>query len=156
MTRDPIVDLCLVMLGMAACWGCLVACAVALELWRARAQGRRACLRRAVLVCCGIAITAPAPGALADDQGLAGLPMPDRAVGPSHHRTHHPAADAPAHTVVVRRGDCLWHLAAAGLPADATDRQVEARWRAMYRLNRTLIGPDPDVIQPGQRLVLPR
>jgi len=32
---------------------------------------------------------------------------------------------------------------------------VEARWRAIYRLNRDVIGRDPDLIRPGQRLVLP-
>ena len=153
-TRDPVVGLCSALLAAAALWACLVAVSVAAELWRARREGRRASLRRVLLLCCGVAIAVPSPVAVADDTGLAGLPMPDRAVGLAHHRTHQP--EGHRRVVVVRAGDCLWHLAAAGLPADATDQQVTDRWRAIYRLNRTLIGADPDLIQPGQRLVLPR
>lgn len=152
-TRDPIVGLCLALLAAAGLWACLVVLSVAAELWRARREGRRASVRRVVLLCCGVAIAAPATSAVADDNGLAGLPMPDRAVGPAHHRTHQPEA---RRAVLVEAGDCLWHLAVAGLPPGATDEQITARWRAIYRLNRTLIGADPDLIQPGQRLVLPR
>jgi nucleoid-associated protein YgaU len=84
--------------------------------------------------------------------------MPDRAVGPAHHRTHQPADHSPARdrSVVVRAGDCLWRLAEQDLPAGATAPQVAAHWRAIYRLNRTLVGADPNLIHPGQRLTLPR
>ena len=76
---------------------------------------------------------------------LSGLPLPERAEGPAHPRQ-------PA--VVVRPGDTLWALAEHDLPAPATDRQVSARWQAVYRRNRGVIGPDPDLIQPGQVLKL--
>ncbi len=76
--------------------------------------------------------------------------MPDRAVGAA---APDPAASVP--TVLVRAGDCLWSLAAADLGPRATTGSVEARWRAIYRLNRSVIGPDPDLILAGQRLVLP-
>ena len=89
--------------------------------------------------------------------------MPDRAVGPAHHRTaqHHRRPDRHRHrpgtgtVVVVEAGDCLWHLAAADLPRDAGPAEIAARWQAIYRLNRAVIGADPDLIHPGQRLVLP-
>jgi nucleoid-associated protein YgaU len=55
----------------------------------------------------------------------------------------------------VRAGDSLWSLAAGDLPADSSDALVATRWRAIYAANRSVIGPDPDVIVPGQRLVLP-
>ncbi len=58
------------------------------------------------------------------------------------------------HALVVRPGDTLWALAEQDLPAPATDRQVSARWRAVYRRNRGVIGPDPDLIRPGQVLKL--
>jgi len=58
--------------------------------------------------------------------------------------------------VVVRAGDTLWALAERALPAGADNGAVTARWHRIYRLNRDLIGPDPDLIQPGQRLRLPR
>jgi nucleoid-associated protein YgaU len=62
----------------------------------------------------------------------------------------------PPDTVVVRRGDCLWSIARHDLPRGATSAEVTARWRAVYAVNRPVIGPDPDVIEPGQRLRLPR
>ena len=149
LTQDPVVALCLAALAAAALWACLVSACVVVEVWRARRQGRRVRLRQVVLTCCGVALAVPVGQASADDRGLAGLPMPDRAIGPARH--HAP----PAPSVVVRPGDCLWHLAARDLPVGATHQQVTTRWRAIYRLNRALIGPDPDVIEPGQRLVLP-
>ena len=161
LTRDPIVGLCLVALAAAAGWALLVTACVLLEVWRARRAGRRAGLRRVVLLCCGIAIAAPAPGALADDAGIAGLPLPDRAVGPAHARpTDRPSDRAPdqatGRTVVVSPGDCLWTIAAADLPRDAGLAEITARWQAIYRVNRALIGADPSLVHPGQRLVLPR
>ena len=33
--------------------------------------------------------------------------------------------------------------------------QTAAAWPDLYALNRDVIGPDPDVIEPGQRLLLP-
>lgn len=150
LTRDPVVALCLAALAAAAVWASLVSACVAVEVWRARQEGRRVRVRQVVLACCGVALAVPVGQASADDSGLAGLPMPDRAVGPAQH--HAP----PSHTVVVQPGDCLWHLAAHDLAPGATDEQISAHWRAIYRLNRALIGPDPDLIEPGQRLVLPR
>jgi nucleoid-associated protein YgaU len=158
--RDPVVGLCEVLLALAAVWACAVVVSVMVELWRARAAGRRASLRRAVLVCCGVAMVASAPAATADDQHpqpatIAGLPMPDRATGPAHHPTsQHPTSQA-ARIVVVRPGDCLWHLAAAGLRPGADPDEIAARSHAIYELNRTLIGADPNLILPGQRLVVP-
>jgi len=142
LTRDPVVDLCLAALAATAAWVALVAASVLREVWLARREGRRASLRRAVLVCCGVALTVPAGQASADDR-FDGLPMPDRAVGPARP------------SVVVSPGDCLWDLAAAGLPATASPARITARWHAIYRLNRGVIGADPDLIHPGQVLVLP-
>jgi hypothetical protein len=73
-----------------------------------------------------------------------GVPVPGRA--------------ATAH--VVLRGDCLWDIAAAWLaptrpgapPSDAdVARAVHAWWQA----NAAVIGPDPDLLLPGQVLVPP-
>jgi nucleoid-associated protein YgaU len=43
---------------------------------------------------------------------------------------------------VVVAGDTLWGIAGADWP----------RW---YAANRALVGPDPDLIRPGQRLAPP-
>lgn len=55
-------------------------------------------------------------------------------------------------TARVRPGDSLWVIAAS-LPAPAGDtRKLTGQ---IYELNRETIGSDPDLIFPGQRLVLP-
>ncbi|WP_039947525.1 transglycosylase family protein [Streptomyces sp. NRRL S-118] len=46
----------------------------------------------------------------------------------------------------VARGDSL--------SAIARDQQVRGGWQRLYAANRTVIGDDPDIIMPGQRLTL--
>lgn len=46
----------------------------------------------------------------------------------------------------VRSGDTLFRI------ADSHD--VKGGWRALYRANREVLGGDPDLIHPGQRLTL--
>jgi hypothetical protein len=57
---------------------------------------------------------------------------------------------------VVLRGDCLWDIAAADLtnaagssPTAATIADAVAAW---WTTNRSVIGPDPDLLLPGQVL----
>ncbi|MCH8613588.1 hypothetical protein [Arsenicicoccus dermatophilus] len=57
--------------------------------------------------------------------------------------------------VVVLRGDTLWALAAAHLPAHASDAEVAAACHEWHRTNRDVIGPDPDLLLPGQVLQVP-
>jgi nucleoid-associated protein YgaU len=130
----------------------------------------------------GLAAPALAGGAVptgssASAARVAGLRLPERvAVAPAGHPapTAHPApaprpvaaspsavagtvaasADSEA-TIVVGRGDTLWDLAAEQLGAHPSEEETAAAWPALYALNRDLIGPDPDLIEPGQRLVLP-
>jgi hypothetical protein len=121
-------------------------------------------VRRLVLLGCGAAIlSTTSPAALADEgapgpaQGaalLSGLPLPDRAVAPTRS-TAAPSRTGPRpRTVVVSPGDTLWSIAAEELPAGASDQRITTRWHVVYAANRALIGPDPDVIRPGQRLHL--
>ncbi len=58
-------------------------------------------------------------------------------------------------TVVVAAGDTLWDIATDHLPAPASDADVAASWPAWYAANAEVIGPDPDLIRPGQRLEAP-
>ena len=76
------------------------------------------------------------------------------------HRPHRPSISAtwplaphPRHAVgvVVRPGDCLWTLTADVLRHPSSAR-VAATWPRWWRANRAVIGSDPDLIQPGQRL----
>ena len=49
----------------------------------------------------------------------------------------------------------MWAIARDHLPADAPAVDVAAEWPRWYAANSALIGPDPDLIRPGQHLVLP-
>lgn len=59
----------------------------------------------------------------------------------------------------VQPGDSLWGIAARMLrdeegvqPASA---DVDRLWRSIYEANRAVVGSDPDLIFPGQRLSIP-
>ncbi|GGO77764.1 LysM peptidoglycan-binding domain-containing protein [Nocardioides deserti] len=129
-------------------------------------------LRAAVLAACGVALVVPVGAASAAEpshpsQALHGLPMPDRAMstsawGAAVLRSAAAPADpddaAPeraGRTHVVRTGDTLWSLAAADLSPAADAADVTRRWHRLHQLNRAVIGDDPDLIHPGQRLHLP-
>lgn len=63
---------------------------------------------------------------------------------------------SPTHT--VEAGECLWRIAKHHLEASgavATGSDIGRFWRAIYAENRRLIGPDPDLILPGQVLTIP-
>jgi LysM domain len=139
--------------------------------------------RRLVLAACGVALVSglaqPAlaagsphalhhrhPWGLSGLSGLSGLPLPERAVAPDRgHRAASlrpstaPSVPAPTRTVVVRPGDSLWSIAARDLPAGTRPAEavpwIARRWRAIYAANRAVIGADPDVLLPGQRLEVP-
>lgn len=62
---------------------------------------------------------------------------------------------------LVLPGDSLWSVAAAALAAahghsgEPTATEVASYWPRIYALNRALLGPDPDLLLPGQVLRLP-
>jgi hypothetical protein len=74
---------------------------------------------------------------------------------PTTTSTATPAAGARGDGVVVRPGDSLWGIAAARLGPDSTAAQTAAAWPRWYAANRAVIGADPDLIKPGQRLAPP-
>ena len=63
--------------------------------------------------------------------------------------------DIPAPEVVVRRGDTLWSIARAELGPGASDTEVARAWPRWHAANEDVIGPDPDLILPGQVLRRP-
>jgi nucleoid-associated protein YgaU len=152
---QALVRLCLGALCLAVAWAWLQAMAGVADAWRGTPRHLHSGVRRLALVACGMALAsvfaAPAhagtdgPPSDRPTDPLSGLPLPERAEGPAHPRDH---------AVVVRPGDTLWALAEHDLPASATDPQVSSRWHAVYLRNRGVIGPDPDLIQPGQVLKL--
>ncbi|NEK85352.1 LysM peptidoglycan-binding domain-containing protein [Blastococcus saxobsidens] len=96
--------------------------------------------------------------------------VPDWAAStvPERQPTHVPdwAAPAPAGVPdwpqvaagehVVVRGDCLWSIAerrlAAGTGSEPTSAEVAVAVRAWWQANADVIGPDPDLLLPGQVL----
>jgi nucleoid-associated protein YgaU len=88
------------------------------------------------------------------------VPSLDRPAGEVPPPVHLPAGATPAHSprpslYVVRQGDCLWTIAARQLGARATVDTVAATWPRWYAANHAVIGADPNVVHPGQRLVVP-
>jgi LysM domain len=86
--------------------------------------------------------------------------MPAPPPGPTHTT---PAADPlltgrqreaviVAEDVVVHRGDTLWHIAARHLGPEASAAEIATEWPRWWSANRSVIGDDPDLILPGQRL----
>lgn len=177
---------CAVAALLAATWLWAVTCAVALPAARGRTSasvpGVPDPVRRLVLLACGLACgvalagtvsgpagaagPAPVPDGRHQPAGLAGLPLPDRATGvapdavpavglwrwgPSTH-----TMAAGRQVVVVRPGDTLWDLAARRLPPGAGAAEITACWHRIHEINRRVIGDDPDLIHPDQRLRLPR
>jgi hypothetical protein len=56
---------------------------------------------------------------------------------------------------VVRRGDCLWDIVGRHLGPRATPTAIAEALPAWHEANRDVVGPDPDVIQPGITLIPP-
>jgi nucleoid-associated protein YgaU len=73
-----------------------------------------------------------------------------------------PAAVESAETVryLVVAGDSLWEIARRHLEAGAGERptstEIDRFWRAIYAANRGVVGPDPNLIFPGQQLQIPK
>ncbi len=62
--------------------------------------------------------------------------------------------DSTQQTIVVQAGDCLWSIVEAKNVA-ASDQTIAKSVAAWHRANRSVIGPNPDLLQPGQRLTEP-
>jgi hypothetical protein len=65
-----------------------------------------------------------------------------------------PAEAACGQRYVVRVDDTLWDIAAAALETD-DPRRIARFWPLIHWKNRAVVGPDPDLIRPGQVLELP-
>jgi outer membrane biosynthesis protein TonB len=73
------------------------------------------------------------------------------ATPPADHGRHLGGKDS----YVVRSGDCLWHIAAALLPASASDAEIAGEVARLWALNEDSIGTgDPSLIYAGTTLRL--
>jgi hypothetical protein len=113
----------------------------------------------------GTALLALAPAASAAASAVEGVPdwplpsapanaapVPDWPTGTASPATASPAAGER----VVLRGDCLWHIAADSLLGQLgrlpSDGEVATAVHAWWSANADVIGPDPDLLLPGQVL----
>jgi LysM repeat protein len=96
----------------------------------------------------------PASVATIDLDWPAEVASPNLAGKPAAPASPPPDA-APPSQVVVRPGDSLWRIAARDLGPTATDDQISEAWPRWWTANRAVIGADPELIQPGQRLTPP-
>lgn len=140
------------LVGCAA-WLWLVTTVTAFDAARGQAArsltGCPGVVRRLVLTACGVALAASVAPAHADAPASgAGLP-PQPVVAT--------AGMAPApQEVTVRSGDNLWNIASERLtPPNASDSEIDRAWRGLWSANRDVVGDDPDLLLPGQRLTLP-
>lgn len=148
--------------GVALCCGWFAAAVLACARDLARHPSRplpraaRDCLRPPIVrtllvVMVGGCLATPSPRLVAD-QGpgwavLDGLPLPGLPTGG-------PPSTAERR-VVVRPGDCLWTITAGLLGPGAHDAAVARAWPHLHRLNRSVIGADPDLLLPGTALRVP-
>jgi nucleoid-associated protein YgaU len=138
-------------------------------LGAAARRGLRALLpasaRRAAAVALGVGLGLGAPWAAAampgSDPAPSARPAPD---WPTAEERVGPVPDWPGRPAggehVVVRGDCLWRIAEGRL-ADVTgrpptDREVLDAVHAWWSANTEVIGPDPDLLLPGQVLRPPQ
>jgi len=60
---------------------------------------------------------------------------------------------------VVEVGDSLWIIACRTLRqrsgTEPSNLAIDTYWRTIYAANQAVVGTDPNLIYPGQRLVLP-
>ena len=111
-------------------------------------------LPQAVAVASAQGPAAPPDGPVADwPQAPVPTPTPPAPVSPA------PVPDWPAPVPgehVVLRGECLWDIAAADLTrrtgGTPTHGAVAAAVDAWWHANAAVIGPDPDLLLPGQVL----
>ncbi len=68
----------------------------------------------------------------------------------AHDLLVRPVRDRADHSYTVVRGDCLWDIAKAHLPAGASDARIDSAWHRWYAANRSIVGENPDLILPGQ------
>ena len=96
---------------------------------------------------------AEAPARSVTSQNLDGLRLPDRPLGAGAAASSLPAARP--REVQVNRGDTLWSIASHHLGPGASTAEINVAVKNWYGANRARIGPEPDLIFPGQQLTPP-
>ncbi|MCS4484061.1 LysM peptidoglycan-binding domain-containing protein [Gleimia sp. 6138-11-ORH1] len=82
-----------------------------------------------------------------------GITIPTSVSSASLSELTSPVTDESA-TWEVTSGDCLWSIAARHLHTDDVSL-INEYWQAIWNANRPAIGDNPNLIYPGQSLILP-
>lgn len=131
-----------------------------------------AVLRRLIVVSIGAGMSLTAAPAIAADDGVdaklgavSAFAWPNSQAQPDTSQPHEPRsahadvnltpASKTQEAVTVQPGDTLWAIAAAHLPPGASGAEIAAAWPAWFDLNQDQIGSDPNLIHPGQQLLMP-
>jgi nucleoid-associated protein YgaU len=141
---------------------CTAAAAISLSVWGA---GRAASVVRSLplVVPRRLAATATlaAIGLLVGPRSPAAAdPVPPMVrLADAHVEPSGPIEAQPVQIHRVEPGDSLWRIAATTLgrrkETTPTNREVAGFWPRIYDANESVIGGDPDLILPGQRLIIP-
>jgi len=84
------------------------------------------------------------------------LPAGSAPVLPAQTTPGPPLDPAPAAgTLLVKPGDSLWRITAQRLGPSASEQQIAVGWPYWYWANRRVIGRDPNLLRPGERLTMP-
>ena len=100
-----------------------------------------------------VAVTPPPSVRLVVGVGTTGETRVEAAPYPVSHNIGRSAS-----RYVVEHGDSLWRIARDVLSGSIdrpTGEQITRLWKEIYRINRDVIGSDPNLILPGQTLSIP-
>lgn len=119
-------------------------------------------LRGLLLAALGTALIAPAHAKGTGIDALDGLQLPDRphaSVATAAAELTKLRTETREHSgkgYLVRPGDSLWAIAQSRLPDNATAAEIQNAVNKWHAKNLNVIGPNPDLIYPGQLLKEPK